>query len=119
MLAKSATSFSKKQSFFINSIEGLYWAAVDASHAALMAAKKIPPSPEHIPIMLKEVFCDENKLKMRYIVMYRDLLVLHKKIMHGDVSNVKGKEIDEWQAKADEFVGEMARLVKEIVEKKD
>ena len=27
----------------------LYWAVIDATHAALMKLGEIPPSPEHIP----------------------------------------------------------------------
>src|SRR3989339_2096734 len=38
----------RANSNILNSIEGFYWAMVDASHAALMAINVIPPSPEHI-----------------------------------------------------------------------
>jgi len=102
----------------LNAIEGLYWAMVDSSQAALMATKQVPPSPEHIAIMLKEIFVDLGNLKMRYIIMYRDLYILHKKMIHGEINDLKGSEIDEWQSRTEEFVQEMTRLVKEIIEKK-
>ena len=89
---------------------------VDSSHAALMSAKQIPPSPEHIPIMLKEIFVDTNNLKMKYVVMMRDLYILHRKIVHGDLTIIKGEEIDLWQKNTEEFMQEMTRLVKEIIE---
>ena len=52
---------------------------------------------------------------MKYVVWYRDLLMLHKKIVHGEVKNLRGVEIDEWQDRAEEFLGVMAQLVKDIV----
>src|SRR3989344_101180 len=98
----------------LNAIEGLYWCMVDASHAALIAANEFPPSPEHIPGSLKQAFVDSGKLKMKYVVWYRDLLVLHKKIVHGEIKDLKGIEIDMWQAKTEEFLREMTRIVREI-----
>lgn len=101
----------------LNAIEGLYWAMVDSSHSALMAAKQAPPSPEHVPAMLKEIFVDSKRLNIKYVIWYRDLYVLHRKIVHGDINDLKGVEIDEWQARTEEFVQEMTRLVKETIEK--
>ena len=99
----------------LNSIEGLYWSMVDSAHAALIAANVPPASPEHVPVDLKTTFVDQGKLKMKYVVWYRDLLMLHKKIVHGEVKNLRGVEIDEWQDRAEEFLGVMAQLVKDIV----
>ena len=101
----------------LNSIEGIYWSMVDSSHAALIAANIPPASPEHIPVDLKENFVNTGKLKMKYIIWYRDLLVLHKKIMHGEIKDLKGVEIDAWQEKAEEFLEVMAQLVKDIIGK--
>lgn len=100
----------------LNSIEGLYWAMVDSAHAALMAANVPPASPEHVPVDLKEIFVNTGKLKMKYVVWYRDLLVLHKKIAHGQLKNLKGVEIDEWQDRAEEFLEVMAKLVKDLID---
>ena len=99
----------------LNSIEGLYWCMVDASHAALIAANEFPPSPEHIPGSLKNTFVDSGKLKMKYVIWYRDLLMLHKKIVHGEVKDLKGVEIDDWQQKTEDFLDTMAKLVNDIV----
>ena len=101
----------------MGSVEGLYWAMVDSAHALLMSVKISPPSPEHIPILLKESFVDKGLLKMKYVVWYRDLYVLHRKIVHGDITDIKGMEIDAWQARADEFVRVMAQLIEQIISK--
>ena len=88
---------------------------VDSAHAALMSDNQVPPSPEHVPIMLKERFVDKKMLNMKYVVWYRDLYVLHRRIVHGDITDLKGVEIDIWQAKTDEFIRVMAELIKRIV----
>jgi len=102
----------------LGAIEGLYWSMVDSAHAALIAANVSPPSPEHIPVELKETFVSSRKLKMKYVLWYRDLLVLHKKISHGEIHDLKGVEIDEWQKRAEEFLSIMAELVKKIIDEK-
>ena len=106
---------SRSRNSELNSIEGLYWAMVDSAHAALMAAKQSPPSPEHIPIMLKEFFIDKGKLKLSYATMFRDLYVLHRKIIHGDIGDIKGNEIDAWQERTEDFVRTMTGLVNELI----
>ena len=115
-LQRAPAHIARSRSSELGAIEGLYWAMVDSSHALLMAAKQTPPSPEHIPIMLKEMFVDTRNLNMRYVIWYRDLHVLHRKIIHGEISDLKGVEIDEWQKKTNEFVKVMTELIKKIIE---
>ena len=100
----------------LGAIEGVYWAMVDSAHAALIAAQQLPPSPEHIPIILKETFVDKSMLKMSYVLWYRDLHLLHKKISHGEITDLKGVEIDLWQKRAEEFIKVMAELINKIIE---
>ncbi|MBU3906854.1 MAG: nucleotidyltransferase domain-containing protein [Nanoarchaeota archaeon] len=114
-LQRAPMHLSRSRTSELNAIEGLYWAMVDSSHAALISANVLPPSPEHIPIHLKETFVDTGKLKMNYVVEYRDLLLLHKKIAHGEVTDLKGVEIDDWQKKTEEFIAVMAKLVNDSV----
>ena len=100
----------------LNSIEGLYWAMVDSAHAALIAANIPPASPEHVSVDLKTTFVNSGKLKMKYVLWYRDLLILHKKITHGEINDLKGVEIDQWQDRTEDFMNTMAQLVKEYVD---
>lgn len=100
----------------LNAIEGLYWAMVDSAHAALIACNILPPSPEHISSDLNEHLVSTGRLKMKYVLWYRDLMILHKKITHKEITDLKGVEIDDWQKKTQEFLDVMAKLVKEIVD---
>ena len=99
----------------LNAIEGLFWAMVDSSHAALIAANVSPSSPEHIARDLKTAFVDSGKIKMKYVVWYKDLLILHKNIMHKKIKDLKGVEIDAWQTRTEEFLNVMAKLVNELI----
>jgi len=117
LLQRAPQHLARSKAAELGSIEGIYWAFVDAAHALLITARIMPPSPEHIPILLKEKFVDTNSLKMKYVVWYRDLYVLHRKIVHGDIVDIKGMEIDEWQNRADEFINVTAKLIEKIIEK--
>jgi len=114
-LQRAPTHIARSKISELNSIEGLYWAMVDSAQAALIAANIPPASPEHIAVDLKTTFVDTGRLKMKYVVWYRDLLMLHKKIAHGEVKNLRGVEIDEWQDRTEEFLSTMAQLVKDLV----
>lgn len=114
-LQRAPMHIARSKAAELGTIEGLYWAMVDSAHAALIAKKVSPPSPEHIPMELKINFVDTNQLKVKYIQWMRDLTVLHKKISHREVKGLKGVEIDDWQAKTEEFLSVMAQLVKDLV----
>ncbi len=116
-LQRAPMHFLRSKASELNSIEGLYWAMVDSAHAALISAGIPPASPEHISVDLKEAFVNTGRLKMKYIIWYRDLLFLHKKIAHGEINNLTGVEIDDWQTKTQDFMSTMAQLVNDYVEK--
>ena len=101
----------------LNAIEGLYWAMIDSAQAALIAIKVQPTSPENIPVELKRNFVSAGSLKMKYAVWLRDLLMLHKKILHKEITDLKGIEIDEWQKRTEEFLEVMAKLVNDLIDK--
>src|SRR3989338_2759119 len=114
-LQRAPQHLARSKASELGSVEGLYWAMVDSAHAALMSDNQVPPSPEHVPIMLKERFVDKKMLSMKYVIWYRDLYILHRKIIHGDITDLRGADIDAWQARADEFIRVMAELIKRIV----
>ncbi len=114
-LQRAPMHYARSKEAELNAIEGLYWAMVDSAHAALIAGNVSPPSPEHIPGELKTNFVSSGKLKMRYIDWFRELNMLHKKITHGEITDLKGIEIDTWQARTEDFIRTMAQLVNELI----
>jgi predicted nucleotidyltransferase/uncharacterized protein (UPF0332 family) len=99
----------------ISAIEGSYWAMVDTAQALLMAIKILPPSREHIAILLKENFVDKNLLKLRYVTDFRDLHDLHRRVMHGEIKDIDGSIIDSWQNKAENFFNTGLKIIEEII----
>lgn len=99
----------------ISAIEGSYWAMVDTAQALLMAIKILPPSREHIAILLKENFVDKNLLKLKYVTDFRDLHDLHRRVMHGEIKDIDGSIIDSWQNKAENFFNTGMKIIQEII----
>ena len=48
-LRRAPFHMSRSKMHLVGALDAIYWAMVDSAHAALMAAKQVPPSPEHIP----------------------------------------------------------------------
>lgn len=113
-LQRAPIHMARSRAAILGAIEGLYWAMVDSAHAALISAKQIPPSPEHVAKLLQEIFVKKGLLNRKYASWYEELYVLAHKIFHGEVSYIEGKEIDEWRKKTDKFIGEMANVIDRI-----
>jgi uncharacterized protein (UPF0332 family) len=118
LLQRAPNHLARTRASMLAAVDGLYWACVDSAHAALIAAKVMPPSPEHISDYLNRYFVDKGMLKSKYADFYQELFMLAKDIVHGKKVEVKGKNIDEWFEKTDEFLGVMSAIVKKISEEK-
>lgn len=110
-LQRAPQHFARSKISELNCIEGLYWAMVDSAHAALISIKVNPPSPEHISKILRETFVKNRVISQKYVDWYQDILDLHKKISHGEITDLRGVEIDAWQARTQEFMRAMASIV--------
>lgn len=117
-LQRAPTHLGRSKVAILNSIEGVYWTMVEVAQAALMAAGKLPQSPEHLPQLLKTTFVDTNMMKIDRVRELRDIYILHKGIMHREIHEVKGAEIDKWQATANAFLLEMTRLIDQLIDQK-
>lgn len=89
----------------------LYWAVIDAAHAALMRAKEVPPTPDHVADMLERVFARHNLLEKKYVETMRKFYHLSKMITHREIQEIKGSAYDVYYKEADDFVKRMKRLV--------
>jgi len=118
LLQRAPHHISRTRVALLSAIDGLYWAMVDSAHAALIAADVSPPSPEHLPLILKETFSDQKMLDKDFVEDYIRLHALAKDIVHGKKIEVTGKEVDVWMEKTDDFVSEMAKLVEKIIDGK-
>lgn len=115
-LQRSPAHLARSRSAELGAIEGVYWSMVDAAQAALMMAGKVPPSPEHLPEMLSETFVSKGVLDISYVRALKEIYVLHKSISHGQVTNIKGAEIDKWQDTAEKFLSQSTKIIDSLID---
>ena len=89
----------------------LYWAVIDAAHAALMRKNVVPPSPEHVAEILQEVYVKHRLLEPKYVDSMNRFYRLSKMITHREIKEVTGAEFERHYQEADEFVKRMRRLI--------
>ncbi|MBI2565009.1 hypothetical protein HYV79_03405 [Candidatus Woesearchaeota archaeon] len=89
----------------------LYWAVVDASHAALMMQGELSPSPQHLAESIQKKLVPK-KLVSKKIPNEVDFFVkLSKKITHREIQRLTGKEYEEYRNRAVEVVKELQKAV--------
>ncbi len=118
LLQRAPIHLARAYSSMLAVVDGLYWSMVDSAHAVVIAANIMPPSPEHIALILKQNFVDNKLLDEEFVDDYRDLHFLTKEIVHGKKKDISGEELDKWFDKTEKFVQEMTKLVDKLVEKK-
>jgi predicted nucleotidyltransferase/uncharacterized protein (UPF0332 family) len=89
----------------------LYWAVIDASHAALMKMGEIPPSPEHAADMLDEKLVKKKHLEKKYSTIMREFYKLSKRIAHREIKEIRGSDYERYLNQANDFVERMKRFV--------
>lgn len=115
-LQRAPEHLARSKAANLGAIEGVYWSMIESAQAALITAGKVPPSPEHIPQLLKEVFVDKGLLDLDSVRGVKDLYLLHKSISRGEKINLKGVDIDVWQDRAESFMSKMTTLIAKILE---
>ncbi len=89
----------------------LYWAVIDAAHAALMRIGEIPPSPDHVAGMLEEKLVKPRLLEPQYATIMSNFYGLMKAITHREKKEVTGQEYVKYLADAEKFVARMKLIV--------
>jgi len=118
LLQRAPGHLTRAKQSMLAVVDGLYWTMVDAAHAALIAADVMPSSPEDIPDVLRENFVKTKRLHKRFVDYYDEIHLVAKDIVHGNLTFIKGRNLDDWFEKADAFLGEMAKLVDELIDEK-
>jgi len=118
LLQRAPGHLTRAKQSMLAVVDGLYWTMVDAAHAALIAADVMPSSPEDIPDVLRETFVKTRRLNKKFVDYYDEVHLVAKDIVHGNLTFIKGANLDDWFEKADLFLGEMAKLVDEIIDAK-
>ncbi len=105
--ALAPASLKRGERNLLSALADFYWAAIDASHAALMHVGEIPPTPEHVAGLLveKKILSKKSSKNME------DLYTLFKKLTNRELKKVTGKEYDAYYKKSRELVDEAKRFI--------
>ena len=95
----------------LQAVIDLYWAVIDAAHAALMKIGEIPPTPEHVADMLEQKLVKRKLLEHKYVVIMRNFYRLMKMVTHREIVEIKGEEFDRYYKIAEDFVHRMRKLI--------
>lgn len=111
--ARSPVSIRNSQKHVMQACVDLYWAGIDAAHAALMSVGAMPPSPEHVPDLMQTHLVEKGWIHKKYPVIMKELYDLSKHIEHRDVKMVSGAQYDAYLKETETLVRELRTVVKE------
>ncbi len=103
----AAASQSRAEQHILTAIIDLYWAAIDAAHAALMILGEVPPTPSHVADVIEEKMVEPRIIEKKYANIMRELYLVSKKIIGREVRQYSGKDYDRFKVMADDFVNRM------------
>jgi uncharacterized protein (UPF0332 family)/predicted nucleotidyltransferase len=89
----------------------LYWAVIDAAHAALMKHGEIPPTPEHVADLLESKLVKKRLLEKKYVTIMRHFYKLMKMITRREIKEIKGDEYEKYFKAAEDFVKRMREFI--------
>ncbi len=89
----------------------LYWAVIDASHAALMKMGEVPPIPKMVPGLLDQKLVKRGLLNKKHVITMEFFYKLAKKIMHRELTKISGNEFSKYKKRAKEFINDLKKVV--------
>lgn len=108
---KAPETLNNSKQLIMQATLDLYWAVLDAAHAALMKLGQIPPSPSHVSTMIQKHIIDKKLSHPRYVKTMNEFYKLSKMIMLREISHITGNQYDVYYAQAEDFVREMKRIL--------
>jgi uncharacterized protein (UPF0332 family) len=108
---RSPNTLHNSKWHILQAVIDLYWAVIDASHAALMKLGEVPPTPDHIADMLEEKMVKRKLLERKYVAVMRNFYKLMKMITHREIREIKGEEFDRYFREAEEFVNRVRKFI--------
>lgn len=109
--AMAPASLERSRAHVDMALTDLYWAAIDAAHAALMAIGEIPVSPSHVPEAIQKKLVEPGYVSKRNVDIMKHLYEISKKILHRESSGFDGKTYDRYRKLSAEFVDEMKKFI--------
>jgi len=110
--AKAPATLQNAKWHVLQAVLDLYWAVIDAAHAALMKVGEVPPSPEFVSELLDRRMVKANLLDKKYVKTVDHFYRLSKAIAAHEVKEINGAEWDHLQREATEFVDVIQKFMR-------
>ncbi len=110
-LLMAPQTLQNSRGHILQAVLDLYWAVIDAAHAALMYVNEIPPSPAHVSDMMEEKLIKPGLLDKKYAHTMRMFYTVGKSIMHGQLNDISGDQYDGYYREAYDFVLAMKKFI--------
>lgn len=110
--AMAPASLEKADGHLLAASVDLYWSVINSAHAALMHYGEVPPSPEHVAGIMEKTLVKEKKVSRESMKIMSEMYTLFKGITTRSKKTVSGKEYDTYRIKAEKFVKEMDKLIR-------
>lgn len=112
--ARSFANINAYKMHLINAANSLYWAAVEAAHAAVMKFGKVPASPSELSGLLREILVNKGLITEEDAQVYDRAYEIMKTLNRGEKNEITPKELEELYEKVSKFVSKLADLVEGI-----
>ncbi len=100
--------------------DDLYYAILNPAQAALMLYGISPPTPKETIELMEEIFVKKEKLlEQKYVDILSRIRKYYKDIEHGNIKEVKGKDIDELLTGAEDYIKRINKLFEQIQTRRD
>ncbi len=112
--ARSPLTLQNSQRHLLQASLDLYWAAIDAAHAALMHVGEMPGLPEQLPAMISQKLVAHKLCPKTAPDILSFFYQLQKDITRREKTRVSGEEYDRWHQNCEAFV----RMMRKVIEQK-
>jgi predicted nucleotidyltransferase/uncharacterized protein (UPF0332 family) len=108
---RAPKTIKNAQGHILQATVDLYWAVIDAAHAALMHVDVTPGAPHTVGDLLEEHLVSKGLLDKKYVRILRKFYMLAKDIGHNHLTKISGKDVDGYILEASDFVKRMKFII--------
>lgn len=109
--ARTPMTMHNSQMHIMQASVDLYWACVDAAHAALMHIGEMPHLPEDLPRLIDEKLVAAKLVPKTAPAIMKFFFTLQKEITHRERQSASGEDYDRWRKEAKNFVDMMRAVI--------
>jgi len=109
--SRAPTTIHNAKWHVMQGVIDLYWAVIDAAHAALMKVGASAPTPSKAADLIREKLVKTGLVDQKYVSIMRNFYNVSKGILHREIKEVKGRDFDTYVKDAEDFVEAMKKVI--------